>query len=189
MISKHLKKNLMNIFNDLIQTLQAINLLVINTIMKQQPDSHTIFQRIILFLSLVLPIAILGCSPSHILHFKKEVSRDYTYVDFVRNDDPFQVTTSVGGEHIKTLKIIGFEGDKFLIEFNNKKGKVNFNIPNRDTVYKRINNYSGTILIHDLDAIVSIETSAHPYAEYSLKITPLALNKKRNGFNLFFWLD
>ena len=141
-----------------------------------------------LFLTLVLLTTISGCTPSHILHFKKDVSRDYTYINFTRNPDPFVVRTSVGGEHIKAIKILGFEGDKFLLEFFNHIGKVNFNFSDYDTEYRRINEFSGTILIRNIDSIVSIETSAHPYAEYTLKITPLCV-KKQKGFNLFFWQD
>ncbi len=156
--------------------------------MNQTRNIFNILHKNSIFLILLLLITIAGCAPSHVLHVKNEVSRDYTYIDFVRNTDPFVVMTSVGGEHIKTIKIIGFEGDKFLLEFTNQKGDVIFNITDGGTDYKRINKFSGTIIVRNLDSLVSIETSAHPYADYTLKITPLSIQKQKT-FSLFSWLD
>ncbi len=138
-------------------------------------------------LGLLLVFFFFGCSQSHILHTQKRTSRDYTYVDFIRNPAPYEFTTLVGGEHVKALKILGFEGDKFLLEFDNKQGRVNFNIDSTGCEFKRLTPTSGSILIRDLDAIVTIETWAHPSAEYSLKITPLKYNGKKKGISLFFW--
>ncbi len=159
--------------------------MLINNAMNQRQNTFNLFNRHGLFLTLILLITISGCTPSHVLHFKEDVSRDYTYIDFVRNPDPFVVRTSVGGEHIKTIKILSFEGDKFILEFTNHQGEVMFNISDGDAEYKRMNEFSGTIIIRNLDSLVSIETSAHPYAEYTLTITPLNA-KKQKSFNLFF---
>lgn len=138
--------------------------------------------------SLAVGTTLFSCSQSHILHTQEQVSRDYTYVDFVRNQASFEMRGSVGGEHINSVKIIGFQGDKFLIEFTNVKGRVNFDVAGTGTEYKKNGRQSGTILIRDLEAIATIETSAHPSADYILRITPLKLQEEKK-FSLFFWQD
>lgn len=135
------------------------------------PD--TILSYCQLFLVLMLLPAVSGCSPSHILNRHTGLSRDYTYIDFERNNEPFTATESVGGKHIKHLKIIGFEGNKFLVEFMNIAGTVMFDVSGTGLDYRKITPLSGTIFIRDLDTIVSIETWAHPAAEYTITVTKL----------------
>ena len=76
-----------------------------------------------------------ACSSSHILHTQKQVNRVYTYVDFARSSDPFEMKDSVGGDHISAVKILGFQGDKFLIEFTNVNGQVNYDIAGTGSEY------------------------------------------------------
>lgn len=139
------------------------------------------------FIVLITILFIAACSPSHILHTRKQLGRDDTYVDFARNTDPFEISGFVEGEQIKAVKIIGFQGDKYLIEFTNQKGIVDFHITGTGAAYKKIDPFSGTIIVRDPDAIVSIETCARPAAEYTLRITPLKQAKEQKGFSLFFW--
>lgn len=129
-----------------------------------------------------------SCTPSHILHTQERTSREYTYVDFIRNQDPFSMHAQVGGEQIKAVKILGFEGDKYLVEFTRHKGEVKFNIQGEGILFKKTSARSGTIFVRNLDAIATIDTWAHPSAEYTLSITPLKPKISR-GFNLFFWQD
>ncbi|MBU1341472.1 MAG: hypothetical protein KKE44_04275 [Proteobacteria bacterium] len=138
---------------------------------------HTVILKIKRF---ALPIFIctltlfLSCSPSHILNYKEDVSRDYTYIDFVRNPEPFKVTSEVGGEHIRYIKILGFEGDKFLVELTQIKGDVMFNLSGLGFDIKKCpaNNIE-TALVRDMETIISIAVYAHPYGEYTLTITKL----------------
>lgn len=114
-----------------------------------------------------------GCGTSQVLYQTAQVSRDYTYLEFQHDDDPFELTTEVGGEHIKVLRILGFEGHKFLIEFTQIKGDLFFNISGTGVDFKKISPYCGTIMIRDMDAMAQIEMSAHPHAAYTLRVTKL----------------
>lgn len=111
--------------------------------------------------------------PPQVLFQKQALSRDFTYLEFARERTPFKIETEVGGEHIKTIKIIGFEGNKFLVEFTGISGNLSYHIKGEGTEFVEISPYSGTIMIRDMEAIAGIETYAHPYAAYTLIITPL----------------
>jgi hypothetical protein len=145
-------------------------------------------QKSCILLCLLLCTGLLSCSKSHIIHTQEKVSRDYTYIDFVRNPDPLSLRTSVGGEHIKAVKILGFEGDKYLVEFTNHSGTVRFQVAGEGILFKKTDPNRGTIFIRDIEAIAAIETWAHPSAEYTLSITPLKPLASK-GFSLFFWQD
>lgn len=114
-----------------------------------------------------------GCSPSHILHYKEDVSRDYTYIDFSRNPSPFQVTSFVGGEHTRYIKILGFEGDKFIVELTPAQGNTMFSISGQGFDTRQIHDGMKTVLVRDVETIISIALSAHPDGEYTLNINKL----------------
>ena len=116
---------------------------------------------------------IFGCSPSHIMSYEEDVSRDYTYIDFARNTDPFTSESQVGGEHIKYIKILGFEGDKFLIEFIPFEGEPMYNLSGQGFDTKKSRDQMETVFVRDMETIISLSISAHPYGEYTVTITKL----------------
>jgi hypothetical protein len=124
-------------------------------------------------ISIIAFTLIFGCSPSHILRYEEDVSRDYTYIDFARNTGPFNIESQVGGEHIKYIKILGFEGDKFLINFKPLKGEPMYNLSGQGFDTKKCRTQMETVFVRDLETIISLALSAHPYGEYSLTITKL----------------
>lgn len=118
-------------------------------------------------------IVLFSCSPSHILHYKENVSRDYTYIDFARNPDPYEITSSVGGEHIRYIKILGFEGDKFIVTLMPHKGDIQLDISGTGFDTRECQTRMETIFVRDLEAIISLAIHANPYGEYTLNINKL----------------
>ena len=122
---------------------------------------------------LLIILVACGCSTSHVLYKKESLSRDITCIDFQRNAEPFEIKTQVGGEHTKLIEVIGFEGNKFLIEFYKIRGDVNFSVDGEGLHYQPLNDLSGTICIRAAEAVAAIKMWAHPDASYRLLITKL----------------
>lgn len=114
-----------------------------------------------------------GCTPSHVLHHHDDVSRDYTYITFSRNQSPYRLEAQVGGEHISSVTVLGFEGEIYEVELDSRVGDVDCYISGEAIDVDRdpamINKRTVTVL--GRGCLFSVELSAHPYGEYILSIS------------------
>lgn len=124
--------------------------------------------------SLVLGVVMFtGCAPSHVLHHYDDVSRDYTYITFTKNRSPYRLESQVGGEHISSVTVLGFEGDIYQVELDSRVGDVDCYISGKgirvegdpDTINKQM------VTVLGRDCLFAVELSAYPYGEYTLSIT------------------
>lgn len=102
-------------------------------------------------------------------------------MDFSRNNHPYETISIVGGEHMIFYKILGFENDKFSVTVETLEGKVFWgvsgdgicieSIPGIEEVKKRVK-------VDAMEAIFSVDISAHPYGRYKLRVEKLPTEKK-----------
>lgn len=120
-------------------------------------------------------LVLAGCAPQHILHYREAVSRDYTTITFSENSSPFRHKSQVGGEHMSFVKVLGFEGDVFIVELTSAEGDVGCHITGEDIRVER--DLSGgnkqTVTVLSGEVLFSVAVSAHPYGEYVLQISKL----------------
>ena len=126
-----------------------------------------------LWTALVCCLALAGCSKSHILHTRQAEGGSVLYIDFERNPDPFQLETAGEKDDIQTIKILGFEGDKFLIDVAREKGEVMMRISGDgiDSRHCRTGEYA--VMVREGDCLFSVILLTGPGSEYSLRITKL----------------
>lgn len=114
-----------------------------------------------------------GCVPSHVLHHHDDVSRDYTYITFSRNRSPYRLESQIGGEHVSSFRVLGFEGDIYQVEIDSRVGDVDCYISGEGIHVERdpatINKQTVTVL--ERDCVFSVALSAYPYGEYMLRIS------------------
>lgn len=127
----------------------------------------------VLFLLILL---ISGCS-GHILTKRDALSRDYTYISFLKTREPFIKKAEVGGEQLSITKLLAFEGDRFRISAKAKNGTIKMYVDGEGIVVEEEQDGGNQkiIRIEDVpDCLVQIEISAYPEpANYILMITPL----------------
>ena len=137
--------------------------------------------RIKLTLLLTCSLLLAGCSHSPVLKYHQDVSRDFTYLSF---DDftPFKVRSIVGGEHVSAYLIWGIPGEEYVVKVLSIKGEVYSSIncdgckilSNSDNSHEQTEGYEEQrFQVLDPQALISVEASAHPYAEYELVIQRL----------------
>ena len=120
-----------------------------------------------------------GCAAPYILHQRKDVSRDWTYLDFSRTNRPFVTRSAVGGEHMTFYRVIGFQNDRFIITLTPLTGDLFFSAAGEGV---HVESLSGgahrkkTVAVLAEEAVFSVELSAHPYGEYQLEIKKLPVN-------------
>lgn len=114
-----------------------------------------------------------GCAPSHVFHTAEDVSRDFTYITFSQNSAPFQHASQVGGEHMSFIKVLGFEGEIYVVELTCKEGRCDYHISGDGVLIEKdpAGPDSRTVTVLARDALFSVAVSAHPYGDYALKIT------------------
>lgn len=114
-----------------------------------------------------------GCAPSHVLHYREDVSRDYTTISFARNRAPYQHRAGVGGEHISAVMVSGFAGDFFLVELRSATAAVGCHISGEGLRIAPGPAGSGkhTVTIVEGETLIAVEVYAHPYGDYELIIT------------------
>ncbi|VFQ47199.1 hypothetical protein [Desulfoluna butyratoxydans] len=110
-----------------------------------------------------------GCV-SHVIHTHESVSRDTTWIRVEEAKKPFVVSDIVGGEHITRYRILGFEGERYLITGRGEGLYMSVDpgtsarlIPTRD-------DDTCIVEVLSLDALITIELSAHPVSDYTLEI-------------------
>lgn len=116
-----------------------------------------------------------GCAPSHILHYREDVSRDFTTITFSGNSSPFRHKAQVGGEHMSFVNVLGFEGDVFLVELTAEMGDVGCSVSGEGIVVEPdpAGDNKQTVTIVGGEVLFSVGVSAYPYGEYVLQISRL----------------
>ncbi|WP_148204277.1 hypothetical protein [Syntrophotalea carbinolica] len=116
-----------------------------------------------------------GCAPSHILHYREDVSRDFTTISFSANRAPYYHRSQVGGEHMSFVQVLGFEGAVFRIELILEVGNVDCSIYGEGVVVESdpAGDNTQIVTVVDGEVLFSVGLSAYPYGEYTLKISNL----------------
>jgi hypothetical protein len=110
-----------------------------------------------------------GCSSRHIIHQQVAMSRDFTYIEFSRDTTPYIHRGPVGGEHSTFIKVLGFEGDCFTIEMQ-QKGDAGFTVFSEGGQVERDKSLY-KVTINAPSDLFTIDISALSYADYVLTIT------------------
>jgi len=97
------------------------------------------------------------------------LSRDFTYVEFSRDKTPYNHQGLVGGEHSTYIKVLGFEGDCFTVEMQ-QKGDAGFTVFSKGGRVERDRLFYRVTVIAPSD-LFTIEISALSYGDYVLTIT------------------
>lgn len=120
---------------------------------------------------LVLP----GCAPSHILHYREDVSRDFTTITFSGTTAPFRHKAQVGGEHMSFVNVLGFAGDVFLVELTAEMGDVGCSVSGEGIVVESdpAGGNKQMVTIAGGESLFTVALFAHPYGEYVLQISKL----------------
>lgn len=114
--------------------------------------------------------------------YRKGVSRDFTYLSFTKDARPFKVQSIVGGEHINAYIIYGLQHEEYEVKLLSTTGQVYSSIDSEacETLPDTSNTARHTeklkrwgFRVQGEEALIRIEVSAHPYAEYELVIQRL----------------
>ena len=110
-----------------------------------------------------------GCSNRHIIHQQVALSRDFTYVELSRNTTPYVHRGQVGGEHSTYIKVLGFYGDCFTVEMQ-QKGNAGFTVFSEGVRIEQHKSFYRVVVNAPSD-LFTIEISALSYGDYVLTIT------------------
>ena len=110
-----------------------------------------------------------GCSNRHIIHQQIALSRDFTYVEFSRDKTPYIHQGQVGGEHSTYIEVLGFEGDCFTVEMQ-QKGDAGFTVVSEVSRVERDRSFYSVTVDAPSD-LFTVRVSAISYGDYFLTIT------------------
>ena len=125
------------------------------------------FLRLLILLALLAFTA--GCSNQHIIHQQGALSRDFTYVELSRDTTPYVHQGLVGGEHSTYIKVLGFEGDCFTVEMQ-QKGDAGFTVFSEGGRVERDKSFY-RVTVNAPSDLFTIKISALSYGDYVLTIT------------------
>ncbi|WP_236892266.1 hypothetical protein [Desulfoluna limicola] len=108
-----------------------------------------------------------GCA-GHVIRTHESVSRDTTWIQFTQKESPFVVNGLVGGEHISQYRLLGFEGERYRITGRGEDLYMNIFHGNGADAHGTGDTY--VVAVIDLDALITVELSAHPVSQYQLRI-------------------
>ena len=110
-----------------------------------------------------------GCA-GHVVRNHEGVSRDTTWIQFTEKGSPFVVNRLVGGEHISRYRLLGFEGERYRITGRGEDLYMDIFPGNGADTYGTDSDDTFEVEVIGLDALISVELSAHPVSEYQLRI-------------------
>lgn len=110
-----------------------------------------------------------GCA-GHVLHTHEGVSRDTTWVRVAEENAPFVVSDIVGGEYIRRYRLLGFEGEGYRITGRGENLYMDIDPGPSARLLPTGDGDTFIVEILDMDALVTIEVSAHPVSDYTLEI-------------------
>ncbi|SCY66160.1 hypothetical protein [Desulfoluna spongiiphila] len=110
-----------------------------------------------------------GCV-NHVIHTHEGVSRDTTWIRVEEAKTPFVVSDIVGGEHITRYRILGFEGERYLITGSGENLYMSVDPGPSARLTSTPDDDTCLVEVLSMDALISIELSAHPVSEYTLEI-------------------
>ncbi|WP_321492066.1 hypothetical protein [uncultured Desulfobacter sp.] len=126
-----------------------------------------------LVLFVLMTLLVQGCSKSHILFQREGISRTWIYIDFTKNETPYENQSIVGGEHMTFYKVLGFEGDEFVVTVETIEGNVMWGVMGDQVNIEPVresNTEKKYVTVVDTEAIFTIDFSAHPFGQYKLTI-------------------
>ena len=130
----------------------------------------TCLARSLRFLILLASLAFTaGCSNRHIIYQHVALSRDFTYVELSRDTTPYVHQGQVGGEHSTYIKVLGFEGDCFTVEMQ-QKGDAGFTVFSEGGRVEKDRSFY-RVAVNAPSDLFTIEISALSYGDYVLTIT------------------
>jgi len=121
----------------------------------------------------VLLVAFLLLAPgcvNHVIHTHEGVSRDTTWIRVEEAEKPFVVSDIVGGEHITRYRILGFEGERYFITGRGEDLYMSLDPGSSARLTPTRDDDSCVVEVLGMDALISIELSAHPVSDYTLEI-------------------
>ena len=110
-----------------------------------------------------------GCV-NHVIHTHESVSRDTTWVRVEEPNKPFVVSDIVGGEHITRYRILGFEGERYLITGRGEDLYMSVDPGTSARLTPTQDDDTCIVEVLSLDALITIALSAHPVSDYTLEI-------------------
>ncbi|WP_432452634.1 MULTISPECIES: hypothetical protein [unclassified Agarivorans] len=111
----------------------------------------------------------LSAADTQLLRHVQGLSRDYYYLNIESPAQPFQVQDIVGGEHENQYFILGFAGDQFSIAIDSLEGDAGYSLGGEG--YQAQQQAEGDhVLVEQPHTWIRIQVSAHPYAEYRLRV-------------------
>lgn len=110
-----------------------------------------------------------GCA-GHVVRTHESVSRDTTWIQFTEKESPFVVNRLVGGEHISRYRLLGFEGERYRITGRGEDLYMDIFPGNGADTYGTDTDDVFEVEVIGLDALITVELSAHPVSEYQLRI-------------------
>ncbi|WP_300675136.1 hypothetical protein [Desulfoluna sp.] len=113
-----------------------------------------------------------GCS-THVIHTHEGVSRDTTWLQVTEEKAPFVVSDIVGGEYIRRYRLLGFQGEQYLIIGRGEDLYMDIDPGTSARLIPTLDDDTFILEVLGMDALISIEVSAHPVSEYTLEITRL----------------
>jgi len=117
-----------------------------------------------------------GC-PGHVISKRVEMSRDHTYITFVKTQKPYVFEGEVGGEQLSLTKLLAFANERYRIDVSPKSENLNLYASGQGISVEESGErgLTKTVTIDDSpETIVEIVLSAHPdSATYTLTVTKL----------------
>lgn len=130
--------------------------------------------RHIYFTGIVFTVIFLwGCSPSHVLYQTLGEKEAFTYLDFQRNHKTYEISDSIDSSLVKTIKVLGFAGDKYLIELSPEIDELSFEVAGSGFDIRLCTDHMNTVLIRERESLFSITVNGPSGTDYDLKITRL----------------
>ncbi|MCP5078063.1 MAG: hypothetical protein GY951_08425 [Psychromonas sp.] len=134
----------------------------------------------LIFISLSFSAAIAETKgPAQLLQYTETLSRDHFYLHF-DGKSQYRKQNIIGGEQQTAYHILGFEGDVFEVTVKSVEGETHYSISGEGFKQRSNSNKqnSETITVSYQDheqpsTWVTIWVSAHPFAEYIIRVDKL----------------
>ena len=131
----------------------------------------TDYLRVRFFAALIALVSLSAGQPAfsaQVIHRFEKVSRDFTYVAFSRDASPYIHKGKVGGEHSTFIRVLGFEGDVFLVKMK-KTGDAGYAVYGEGVQIERQGLWK-RVCVKSESALFTVDISAMTYGEYRLLI-------------------
>ncbi len=126
------------------------------------------------FLSITLAFSFVFACHNHLLVTKPELSRENTYISFVKNTKPYQVTAEIGGESIHHTKVIAFSGERYLVEVTPGHEDLDLYIDGVGIEVDTSDGFKRVVRVSASETFIDISLTAHPNSQqFTLQVSQL----------------